>query len=515
MSHSKRAVVSVSEKKGLDKLGTVLQKANWEIISTGGTANFLKSLGVNVIQASDYTGQPEILGGRVKTLHPKILGGILGRPDQESEMVSINIPLIDLVVVNLYPFRETVADPDVSLQDALEKIDVGGPTMVRAAAKNHERVAVVVEPEDYDELIEFIESGREFPDDFLKNLAFKAFDHVSSYDSAISSFLSKSIKDGVNYFAPKIEMSLKREKVLRYGENPHQKGSFYSFQSEESFSLSKIIVLGGKELSFNNYLDVSAACELVADLQGNACAILKHTNPCGVGIKVEQVDSFKRALACDPVSAFGSVIGFNQTVTEETAEEMRSLFVEVVVAPEFDDNALKIFQRKKNLRILQCPGLASVPITGVDIRAVPGGLLVQERDCFSEEEFSDWSLMTSREPTISEERALKIAWSIVRHVKSNAIVLADDCGTLGVGAGQMSRVDSTQLAASRSVLPLKGCVLASDAFFPFRDAIDEAVEFGVKAIVQPGGSVKDDEIIEAAVEKDISMVFTGRRHFRH
>ena len=515
MSEIKRAVISVSDKKEIEKIGKVLHEADWEIISTGGTANVLKSSGVEVIQASDYTGQPEILGGRVKTLHPKILGGILGRVDQEREMESNNIPQIDLVIVNLYPFRETVSDPNVSLPDALEKIDIGGPTMVRAAAKNHDRVAVVVEPEDYDELIVYIKTGKDFPEIFLKNLAFKAFDHVSSYDSAISSFLSKSIKDEVDYFAPKIEMSLKREKVLRYGENPHQKGSFYSFQSDESFSLSKTVVLGGKELSFNNYLDVSAACELVSDLHGNACAILKHTNPCGVGIEEKQVDSYKRALECDPVSAFGSVIGFNDIVSEETAEEMRSLFVEVVVAPEFEEEALKIFQRKKNLRILKCPGLASFPITGVDVRAVPGGLLVQDRDSFSKEEFDNWSVVTPRVPSLSEEKALKIAWSIVRHVKSNAIVLANETGTIGVGAGQMSRVDSTQLAVSRSVLPVDGCVLASDAFFPFRDAIDQAAEFGGKAIVQPGGSVKDEEIIEAAKEKNISMVFTGRRHFRH
>ncbi len=515
MVDRKRAIISVSDKKGIEKIGEVLQKADWEIISTGGTANVLKSSGVEVMQASDYTGQPEILGGRVKTLHPKILGGILGRVDQESEMESSNIPRIDLVIVNLYPFRETVSDPNVSLQDALEKIDIGGPTMVRAAAKNHGRIAVVVEPEDYEQLIEYIESGKDFSERFLKNLAFKAFDHVSSYDSAIASYLSKSTKNEVDYFAPKIEMSLKREKVLRYGENPHQKGSFYSFQTDERFSLSNTIILGGKELSFNNYLDVSAACELVSDLQGNACAILKHTNPCGVGIEEKQIDSYKRALACDPVSAFGSVIGFNKIVSEETAEEMRSLFVEVVVAPEFDEKALKIFQRKKNLRILKCPGLASFPITGVDIRAVPGGLLVQERDSFSKEEFHDWSVMTPRAPMPSEVKALKIAWSIVRHVKSNAIVLANESGTIGVGAGQMSRVDSTQLAVSRSVLPVDGCALASDAFFPFRDAIDQAAEFGVKAIVQPGGSVKDEEIIEAAKEKDIAMVFTGRRHFRH
>tara|TARA_Y100000588_G_scaffold394429_1_gene514906 strand:+ start:1476 stop:3023 length:1548 start_codon:yes stop_codon:yes gene_type:complete len=515
MSDKKRAILSVSDKKGIEKIGKVLQKADWEIISTGGTANILKSSGVEVVQASDYTGQPEILDGRVKTLHPKILGGILGRVDQKSELESNKIPCIDLVIVNLYPFRETISNPEVPLQDALEKIDIGGPTMVRAAAKNHGRVAVVVEPEDYDELIGYIESGEDFTDIFLKRLAFKAFDHVSSYDSAIASFLSKSTKNKDNYFAPKIEMSLKREKVLRYGENPHQKGSFYSFQSDGNFSLSKTVILGGKELSFNNYLDVSAACELVSDLKGNACAILKHTNPCGVGIEGKQVDSYKRALACDPISAFGSVIGFNKTVSEETAEEMRSLFVEVVVAPEFDEKALQIFQKKKNLRILKCPGLASFPIAGVDVRAVPGGLLVQERDSFSDEEFSDWSVMTPRSPTPSEEKALKIAWSIVRHVKSNAIVLANETGTIGVGAGQMSRVDSTQLAVSRSLFPVDGCALASDAFFPFRDAIDQAAEFGVKAIIQPGGSVKDEEIIEAAKEKDIAMVFTGRRHFRH
>ena len=513
MSEKRRALISVSDKRGAVELGAALADAGWEVLSTGGTAKWLRDAGVPLREVSDYTGQPEIMGGRVKTFHPKVLGGILALlPEQEEEMRANDIAPINLVAVNLYPFRETIVKPDVTREEALEQIDIGGPTMVRAASKNHSRVAVLVDPDDYPEAIDHIRNGGHFPPDWLAGLALKAFRHTASYDAAISGYLG----DGDAVALPeRVEMNLGRVQVLRYGENPHQKGALYRMGDPGGFSLCDTEILGGKELSFNNLLDAAVAAELAHDLEGVGCAIIKHTNPCGVGLGYTQTAAYERALACDPVSAFGSVIGYNCKVDADTAEAMRKLFVEAVVAPDFDDEALAIMRKKKNLRILRLQGLGgTIAPAGIDMRSIPGGVLLQERDCLSDEEFR-WDVATPRAPSADEEKALRIAWRVARHVKSNAIVMADKEGTLGVGAGQMSRVDSTRLAAERAFLSLAGCVLASDAFFPFRDGIDVAASHGVKAIAQPGGSMRDAEVIEAAAEYDIAMVFTGRRHFRH
>ena len=513
MSGKRRAIISVSDKRGAAELGDALADAGWEVLSTGGTAGALRDAGVPVREVSDYTGQPEIMGGRVKTLHPKVLGGILALlPEQEEEMRANDISPIDLVAVNLYPFRETVARDGVTREEAIEQIDIGGPTMVRAASKNHGRVAVLVDPDDYPEAIAHIRNGGDFPPDWLAGLALKAFRHTASYDAAISGYLGDGDADAL---PERIEMNLDRVQTLRYGENPHQKGALYRLDGSGGFSLCDAEILGGKELSFNNLLDAAAAAELAHDLEGVGCAVIKHTNPCGVGLGDTQAAAYERALACDPVSAFGSVIGYNRKVDADTAEAMRKLFIEAVVAPDFDDEALAVMRKKKNLRILRLGGLGgdSAP-AGMDMRSIPGGMLLQERDRLSEEEFR-WEVVTPRAPSADEEKALRIAWRVARHVKSNAIVMADKEGTVGVGAGQMSRVDSTRLAAERAVLPLAGCALGSDAFFPFRDGIDAAASHGVKAIAQPGGSMRDEEVIQAAAEHDIAMVFTGRRHFRH
>ncbi|MEK6709282.1 MAG: bifunctional phosphoribosylaminoimidazolecarboxamide formyltransferase/IMP cyclohydrolase [Nitrospinota bacterium] len=512
MGSPRRAVISVSDKRGAADLGRALRDAGWEILSTGGTAKALREAGVEVTDVSRYTGQPEILGGRVKTLHPKVLGGILGRADQAAEMQAHGIEAIDLVAVNLYPFRETAGRPGAAREEAVEQIDIGGPSMVRAAAKNHGRVAVVVDPDDYPGIIECLRGGGNFPEELRRRLMRKAFQHTAAYDAAIASYFAA--EEGEEDFPEKVVVELDRVRTLRYGENPHQRGAFYRAGGPAGFSLADAEVLGGKELSFNNYLDLAAAAELVADMEGLACVIIKHTNPSGVGLGGTQAEAYERALACDPVSAFGSIIGFNRKVDRGAAEAMRGLFVEAVVAPDYDPDALEVFRKKKNLRILRLPGLGTMPPGGLDLRSVPGGVLLQERDRIGEEDFA-WKVVSPRAPSPEEEKALRLAWRVARHVKSNAIVLCDARGTVGVGAGQMNRVDSVRLAAERAQLPVKGTVLASDAFFPFRDGVDAAVKHGVTAIAEPGGSVRDDEVIQAAAEHGIAMVFTGRRHFRH
>ncbi len=518
MSRKRRAVISVSDKAGAVELGRALSDAGWEILSTGGTAKALRDGDVPVTDVAAYTGQPEILGGRVKTLHPKLLGGILARlPDQAEEMEANGIEPIDLVAVNLYPFRETIARPGVTPAEAVEQIDIGGPTMVRAAAKNHGRVTVIVDPGDYSAIIRHIEKGEDLPADLNRRLAEKAFRHVSSYDAAISAYLTGLDGEGeedAELFPADLSLQAGRVRTLRYGENPHQQAAFYRLGDAGGISLADAEVLGGKELSYNNLLDLGAAAELVSDVGGTACVIIKHTNPSGVGVGDAPAAAYERALSCDPVSAFGSIISFNCEVDLAAAEAMRQLFVEAVIAPDFSGEALALFKKKKNLRILRLPGLGRAARAGLDIRSVPGGLLVQEPDRFTPGEF-DWKVVTPRAPTPGEEKALHMAWTVTRHVKSNAIVLADQYGTIGVGAGQMSRVDSVRLAAERAVLPAAGCALGSDAFFPFRDGLDEAAKCGVRAVVQPGGSKRDDEVIAAAAEHDIAMVFTGHRHFRH
>jgi phosphoribosylaminoimidazolecarboxamide formyltransferase/IMP cyclohydrolase len=516
----RRAVISVSDKRGAAELVAALVKAGWEVLSTGGTAAVLRAAGLSVTEVSDYTGQPEMMGGRVKTLHPKLLGGILARRGaHEPEMEAHGLAPIDLVAVNLYPFRETAARPDAALAEAVDQIDVGGPTLVRSAAKNFEAVTVLVDPDDYPFVIARLEAGEEIPPETRRRLAQKAFRHTASYDAAISGYLTRreaSGGEGEEGFPARLALKIERAQTLRYGENPHQRGALYrlSAAAEASLSLPDAEVLGGKALSFNNLLDLAAAAELAAEMEGTACAIIKHTNPSGVGLGESPTRAYGRALACDPASAFGSVISFNRRVDAATAEAMRELFVEAVIAPGFEEEALSRFRKKKSLRILRLEGLGERSPGGYDLRSVPGGVLLQDRDQIAPGEM-DWKVVTPRRPDAAEEKALRLAWRVARHVKSNAIVLAGAEGTVGIGAGQMSRVDAVRLAAGRAVLPVAGAALGSDAFFPFRDGVDEAAKSRVRAIAQPGGSVRDAEVIQAAAEHDIAMVFTGVRHFRH
>ena len=453
------------------------------------------------------------MGGRVKTLHPKILGGILALlPEHEEEMHANGIVPIDLVAVNLYPFRETVARRGVERAEAVEQIDVGGPAMARAAAKNHARVAVLVDPADYPAAITHVRSGGPFPRDWLADLARKAFRHTANYDAAIADYLDAGEEDAL---PERIDLRLDRVQTLRYGENPHQRGALYRLDGAGGgFSLCDAERLGGKELSFNNLLDAAAAAELANDLEGVGCAIIKHTNPCGVGLGGSPAAAYERALACDPVSAFGSVIGCNRKVDAETARAMRELFVEAVVAPDSTKRRSPSCVRGKTSESCAFGGWAPPRRRGATCARFPAAFSCRSATASRTRSFAG-RLVTPRAPSEEEERALRIAWRAARHVKSNAVVLADASGSVGVGAGQMSRVDAVRLAAERAVLPTGGCALGSDAFFPFRDGVDAAASCGVKAIAQPGGSVRDEEVIEAAAGHDVAMVFTGRRHFRH
>ncbi|MDO8461777.1 MAG: bifunctional phosphoribosylaminoimidazolecarboxamide formyltransferase/IMP cyclohydrolase, partial [Deltaproteobacteria bacterium] len=480
-------------------------------------AELLRKNKVPVRDVSDYTGQPEILDGRLKTLHPKIHGGILAIRSNSKhleELKKSGIGLIDLVVVNLYPFEETVAKKGVSLEEAIEQIDIGGPTMIRAAAKNWQDVTVVVDPEDYSKVLE------ELPNvsaDTNFYLAKKVFSLMARYDGAITNYLTggkdETFPDVFNYQGTKIQN-------LRYGENPHQKGVFYRDGriSDQEPSVANARQLHGKELSFNNILDIDAAFETVREFQEPAVVIVKHNNPCGVAVGTRQgaplQQIFINARECDPLSAFGGIIGVNQAVDGSLAEEIAKDFYEAVIAPGFAPDALKILQAKKNIRLLDVSGLSVKKAGRYDFKKVVGGLLVQERDS-SQENIREARLVTKRSPTEVEWKAFAIAWKVVQHLKSNAIVLATAEKIVGIGAGQMSRIDSTKIAISKARSSLKGTVLASDAFFPFKDNVEEAAKAGITAIIQPGGSVKDQESIEAADQAGIAMVFTGVRHFRH
>ena len=520
-----RALVSVSDKTGLESFAKSLDALEIEIISTGGTARMLAAAGIPVREISEVTGFPEMLDGRVKTLHPKVHGGILHIRDDETHRQQVaehGIQAIDLVVVNLYPFQQTVARDDVTAADAIENIDIGGPSMLRSAAKNFNDVAVVVDPADYARVVEELERN----DGHLSNvtrlrLARSAFEATSAYDRAVAQFLINRVLLDVEsgdlsvidteLLPPRLALDLKREAGLRYGENPHQRAALYS--EGERRGVAGAAQLHGKELSYNNYLDLDAAWTLVSEFTEDiACAIIKHTNPCGAATGRSVLSAYERALATDPVSAFGSIIAFNAAVDAETATALAELFVEAIAAPDYSDEALEIFRRKKNLRIMRvASGIAPVEL---ELRRISGGVLVQERDS-GRVNVEDLRIVTERKPTFEETRALLFAWTLVKHVKSNAIVYANDGQLVGVGAGQMSRVDSVRLGASKAKLPLEGTVLASDAFFPFRDGLDEAARHGIRAVIQPGGSVRDEEVIAAADEHGLAMVFTGMRHFKH
>jgi phosphoribosylaminoimidazolecarboxamide formyltransferase/IMP cyclohydrolase len=531
MLPARRALVSVFDKTGLDELARGLTRLGIEIVSTGGTLKALREKGIPVVAVSEVTGFPEILEGRVKTLHPKIHGGILAKRSEQEHLDAIaehGIDRIDLVVVNLYPFRETVAR-GASFADTIEMIDVGGPTMVRAAAKNFEGVAVVVEPADYPRVIAALEQGRGVvPEPLRRELALKAFRHTAAYDVAISEWLAgqaegwagagataSAVPGGGEPFPEQRDLGLRREMVLRYGENPHQGGAVYSDASGAGV-FGGFQALQGKELSWNNLLDADAARKMAGLFSPGdqaAVIIVKHNNPCGIGRGADLAEAYRRAVATDPVSAFGSVIALNRPADGALAEAMADLFVEVLLAPGFDEAARARFGAKKNLRLIECPLYEPSP-DAVELRAVDGGFLAQPPDAFPDDP-SGWTCPTKRQPAPEERRALEFAWRVARYVKSNAIVVANADQTVGVGAGQMSRVDSCRLAVEKAQLPVAGCVAASDAFFPFRDGLDVLAQSGITAVVQPGGSKRDDEVIAAADAAGMAMVFTGARHFRH
>ncbi len=513
------ALISVSDKTGLVELAGSLAGMGIKILSTGGSGKALKDAGIEYTPVSEHTGFPEILDGRVKTLHPRIHAGILARHGEQSHLDVLkekDIPPIGLVVVNLYPFVQTIRKPGVTKAEAVEKIDIGGPTLIRAAAKNHQSVTVVVDPEDYGKIVEELESsGGSTSLETRSSLALKAFTHTASYDAAISGYLT-SLDSEEKGLPETLELNMVQQASLRYGENPQQKAGLYRPRFSDPGGIVAAEQLHGKHLSFNNYLDLDASTKLIREFDETACAIIKHTNPCGSATGETVKEAYLKALSCDPVSAFGSIIAFNRPVSAEAAEELSKLFVEAVVAPGYEEGAVEILNRKKNIRIMKMdPQAKPSDITAnLDIRTVSGGLLVQETDSWL---FGDdqWKVATKREPTQAELKDLIFGWKVCKHVKSNAIVFAKNCTGIGIGAGQMSRVESVRLAGVKSLSSLEGAVMASDAFFPFRDGMDEAADLGIRAVIQPGGSVRDEEVIAAADERGLAMILTGMRHFRH
>lgn len=519
----RRALLSVSEKRGLVDLARVLIEHGASLLASGGTHATLSQAGLSVTEVSAYTGQPEILGGRVKTLHPKLHGGILARRDVPGDLTALaaqGIEPIDLVVVNLYPFEETVARADVSFEEAIENIDIGGPSLLRGAAKNHAHVAVVTHPDQYESVIEQVRTQGGTDLALRRALAAAVFERTARYDRAIADYLNRP-EDGVfaRTFAPTFEL----RQVLRYGENPHQRAAFYAEPAPRGLNLATARVLRGKELSYNNLLDLDSALRLIRAFAGPAACILKHNNPCGAAVAGELSEAFELAYEGDPVSAFGGIVGLNRVVDHATAERMvqPGRFIECIVAPGFDEDALRVLTTKpswkNSVRLLSVDGAvgpSSPAPEGFDLRRVEGGLLVQDFDAV-EESTSDWAVATKRAPTADERSALEFAWKVCAAVKSNAIVLARGQQLVGVGAGQMSRLDSVRIAVEKAGERARGAVLASDAFFPFRDGPDAAAQAGVTALVQPGGSKRDSETFAACDEHGLAMLLTGRRHFRH
>jgi phosphoribosylaminoimidazolecarboxamide formyltransferase/IMP cyclohydrolase len=531
MIRVRRALVSVSDKRGVEELARGLHRHGVEVLSTGGTARALRDAGARVTEVASYTGAPEILDGRVKTLHPKIHGGLLGRdtPEHQAEMQAHGIEPIDLVVVNLYPFRETVARPNVTLAEAIENIDIGGPSMIRSAAKNHERVTVVTDPADYAALLEELDQHQGQVSSSLRfRLARKAFAYTAAYDGAIANWLTALDEQAETEGAPLVlkpfpevlTLQWKEGRELRYGENPHQKAAFYLDEGEpEGPSVARAEVLQGKELSFNNIVDLDAAVQLVSEFGRPAVAIIKHTNPCGAAESDDGVAvAYAMARECDPVSAYGGIVACNRVVDDDLGRELSETFLECVIAPGFTDGARAALAKKKSLRLLayQTPTHGK---SGWQLRAVNGGLLVQTRDD-KVVSAANAEVATKRSPSAEELRALDFAWRVCKHVKSNAIVFANlsksgGVRTVGIGAGQMSRVDSVKIARMKALLSTMGSVAASDAYFPFRDGLDAIAEAGATAVIQPGGSVRDEEVIKAADEHNLAMVVTKMRHFRH
>ncbi|HEV2879886.1 MAG TPA: bifunctional phosphoribosylaminoimidazolecarboxamide formyltransferase/IMP cyclohydrolase [Pyrinomonadaceae bacterium] len=562
----RRALLSVSDKTGLVEFARALGRFDVELLSTGGTARALREAGIEVRDVSEVTGFPEMLDGRVKTLHPRIHGGLLAVRENAEHMNALsehNIEPIDMVVINLYPFEQTIERAGVTLAEAVEQIDIGGPAMVRSAAKNYTDVAVVTAPELYERILgEMREQNGALSLATRGQLARLAFMRTAFYDSKVFSYLGtlaetgesedwaiyppiESIVDTVETYADVLagafeaaggnagedadddadsefdeyaELSLNKLSDLRYGENPHQAAALYEIEQEDAGGVAHAELLSGKEMSFNNYVDADAAWQLACEFQTPACAIIKHTNPAGVALGASPAEAYRRALATDPVSAFGGIVAFNHRVDDEAARAVTEIFTEVVIAPAYDEAALTTLRAKKNLRVLRvaAPGVEeeAAAILNYDYKKISGGMLVQTRD-LQRPTRDDLKIVSRRAPTAEEIDALLFAWSVCKHTKSNAIVYARAGQTIGVGAGQMSRVDSVRLGAMRAQLPVAGAVLASDAFFPFRDGIDEAANHNIAAVIQPGGSVRDEEVIAAADEHDLAMVFTGIRHFKH
>ena len=515
----RRALISVSDKNGIVPFAKSLHSLKIEIISTGGTYALLTAEGIPAIEISDYTGFPEIMDGRVKTLHPKVHGGILSRREEDmSAMSEHDIQSIDLVVVNLYPFESTIKNPNCELATAIENIDIGGPTMLRAAAKNNKYVATVVDPSDYDSIVNLLttKDGR-LNQTKRFELAVKAFQHTAGYDAAIANYLGNQL-NGDSEFPQTINMQFKKRQEMRYGENPHQKASFFVEKDVKEASISTAKQLQGKELSFNNIADTDAALECVKSFDAPACVIVKHANPCGVAIADNPLTAYELAFQTDPTSAFGGIIALNRELNADTAKKITDQqFTEVIIAPSISKEALAITSEKKNVRVLTCGPLQQQRIDELDYKRVNGGLLVQEKDIHSIT-IEDLKIVSDRDPSQEEIRDLLFAWQVAQYVKSNAIVYCKNNQTIGIGAGQMSRVYSAKIAgikASDENLVVKGSVMASDAFFPFRDGIDAASTAGITAVIQPGGSMRDKEVISAANEAEMAMVFTGIRHFRH
>ena len=515
-----RALISVSDKTGVVEFARDLAEAGVEILSTGGTARLLRDNGISVMEVGDYTGFPEMMDGRVKTLHPKIHGGILGRRGTDDDIMERHgIGRIDLVAVNLYPFQQAVADPDCSLENAIENIDIGGPTMIRAAAKNYRDVAVVVDPQDYGQIIQEIRThGGEVSGETTFRLAVKTFEHTAQYDGAIANYLGATDSHGTKRaFPDTINLQFRQAQTMRYGENPHQRAAFYVEQDVQESGIATAHQLQGKELSYNNIGDTDAALECVKQFdEGPACVIVKHANPCGVALGGNLLEAYDRAYSTDPESAFGGIIAFNGELDGATAQAIVDRqFVEVIIAPTVSAEAIEVVKAKKNVRLLACGEWAAEDIHRLDFKRVNGGLLVQDADL---QLLNETRVVTERAPSEEQMRDLLFTWRVAKFVKSNAIVYGRDGMTIGVGAGQMSRVNSARIAgikAEHAGLEVPGSVMASDAFFPFRDGIDNAAAAGITAVIQPGGSMRDDEVIAAANEHGMAMVFTGMRHFRH
>lgn len=509
----KTALISVSDKSGIVDFAKGLKNHGVKIISTGGTAKLLSESGVEIIEIGEFTGFPEMLDGRVKTLHPRVHGGILNIRDNakhQATMAEHGLEDIDMVVVNLYPFEATVAK-GAEHEEVVENIDIGGPSMIRSAAKNHKFVAVIVDNNDFTRVLEEMANGGTELNTRI-DLARKAYSHTGVYDSIIASYFNRKL--GVK-FPEEIAIPARKKQPMRYGENPHQDSAFYVKPLVNEVSVATGVQLQGKELSFNNIVDIHATLELVKEFKEPACAIIKHTNPCGCATGTTVLDAYLKALECDPVSAFGGIVGVNREVDGKLAEELGKLFLEVVLAPSFSAEAKAVFETKKNLRLIELGDIYGKRDNELDIKNVTGGILLQDRDLHEIEDIKALPVPTKRKPTDFEYKAMDFAWKVAKHVKSNAIVYCTDDRTIGVGAGQMSRVDSSKIAASKAKAELKGTVMSSDAFFPFRDSVDEAAGRGITAIISPGGSIRDEEVIAAADEHGIAMVFTGVRHFKH